>query len=91
MNFSLFSAQSLTKVGNQRWSISDAPVCLTLLEKVFPRAASEIVSPVSQFAGGCLNYVLLRFRYYGSHFSVLSMNRMDRGFLSSEEYRCLEI
>ena len=76
---------------NQRWRSSDAPVSLTLLEKAFPRAASEIDTPVSQFAGGCLNYVLLRFRYYGSHFSVLSMTRMDWGFLSSEEYRCLEI
>ena len=47
MNFSLFSAPSLTDVGSQRWSSSDAPVSLTLLAKVFPRAASEIVTPVS--------------------------------------------
>ena len=47
MNFRLFSAPSLTSVGNQRWSSSDAPVSLTLLEKVFPRAASEIVIPIS--------------------------------------------
>ena len=47
MNFSLFSAQSIKNVGNQRWSSSDALVSLTLLEKVFPREASEIVTPVS--------------------------------------------
>ena len=47
MNFSLFSSLSLTNVGNQRWSSSDATVSLTLLEKVFPRAASGIVTPVS--------------------------------------------
>ena len=44
MNFSLFSAQSLTNVGNQRWRSSDATVSLMLLEKVFPRAASGIVA-----------------------------------------------
>ena len=47
MNFSLFSAPSIKNVGNQRWSSSDAPVSLTLLEKIFPREASEIVTTVS--------------------------------------------
>ena len=32
-----------------------------------------------------LNYVLLRFWYYGSHFSVLFRTRMGRSFLSSGE------
>ena len=47
MNFNPFSAPSLTNVGNQRWSSSDAPASLTHLEKVFLRAASEIVTPLS--------------------------------------------
>ena len=47
MNFSLFSARSLTNVGNQPWNSSDATVSFTLLEKVFLRAASGIITPVS--------------------------------------------
>ena len=47
MNFNPFSAPSLTNVGNPRWSSSDAPASLTLLDKVFLRAASEIVTPLS--------------------------------------------
>ena len=45
---------------------SDATVSLALLERVFPRAASETVAPFR------VNYVLLYLRYYSSRFSVLS-------------------
>ena len=66
----------------------NAPVSLTHLEKVFSKSSFWDSYPGFtpwQFAGGCLNYVLLCFRYYGTHFSVLSMTRIGWGFLSSGE------